>query len=1292
MKKIIPVLLTALCCSLFFTVVVHAQRASVSVDNFSGAAGANIPIMNLQYGNISVPIGLSYNGGGVKVKEAEGSAGMGWNLYAGGQVSRQVRGLPDDVHLDLMGEQRLGWMRNSNGSKINSFSIANDNNHGTTTDDYADYNYIQDNFLDLSDTEPDIFYVSAPGLNCKLVFDGSHNIKTIPYQDLKVSYTVHTAGSTGWDTYGRITSFTITTPAGLTYTFDKQEMTRKTTASSSAGTLQFFKRDYELYQNGITYASAWKLGSIADLSGHVLSFYYEALGDSRGTDVVAMRRDTGTDLTSFTTSTWTDQTRLRLITDDDVISYTPRNNSVVFSYTTAETSGVSILTGISGMGTGASLNYITAKTDDIAQKKTFLNYVSTGLGYTKFEYYGLSGDVIALPDSLSKEIDQWGFYNKSSATSLYPNVYINPSTSGYERLRSMPVGSASSIYAYSLGGTDRYVSSTYIANGSLKSVEYPEGGKTTITYEPNDYHDATSASTQVGGGIRVKELTDYDGISTGNNVVTNYTYINPATSASSGKAIAVPLLAFNAPYVSTGTTEVQWKNSVIRLKENISQENTGVAYSHVKVARSGMGSSLFEYALPATNWDASAAPDWAPTVVNVALTSSYLSNEANAYPFVPNTNFDFERGLLNKLTQFNESGDKVTESTYTYERSNSPLVINALKFDANDGAMAYAKYTIYANVGKLRTVETNTVFDAPSTTQYNQSSTNYYYGSATHKMPTLVQQTKSDGSIARNYTKYLTDYNVGSHSDDQTTAMYNLQQLGVNVPIESYGQLERSSVNKTISAALVKLKPWAMDYSLTYNLPVQQLSLLRADGITDFAPSSISSGTFVNDSRYVVKQNILSYQQNGVPLTVDDNKRQVQTVLTNNTNDRAVAAFGNANATEVGYNDFDYYNPASAFTKNVYLTATKDNRSGVYADSLVVGNTFTRSITMAVPRKSYVFSLWIKSGGSGTVTLALTNASSATSNYYLGFTSTSGQWKYYQLKVPVTNMSTAFTAQFQSNANIFIDDVLFYPADATVSTSAYADISHHLMASTAMNGQAQYFEHDQLGRVTKVLDQDRNVLLKKSYVSIFDQQVYSANIAHYNEYEDIPTHFYESSLNRNDDFATYTWNFGDGTSAVSNSNANGAADHVYASPGTYTVTLTKTSALLGAVTVTQSVVIAAYSAPSIITGAGDLVVNLYQGSTLMYTISGTALTSGTTTITPGTYAVEVLTGQDPYSTSYPGGFKKWAIDIYNNSTLVGQNCFSSSPNVKILNTSMSFSSALKYHFSISTSECILEEM
>jgi hypothetical protein len=63
---------------------------------YSGTPNISIPIANLKAREIDVPISLTYDASGIKVEQIATWIGLGWNLNAGGMVTRQVNGLPDD--------------------------------------------------------------------------------------------------------------------------------------------------------------------------------------------------------------------------------------------------------------------------------------------------------------------------------------------------------------------------------------------------------------------------------------------------------------------------------------------------------------------------------------------------------------------------------------------------------------------------------------------------------------------------------------------------------------------------------------------------------------------------------------------------------------------------------------------------------------------------------------------------------------------------------------------------------------------------------------------------------------------------------------------------------------------------------------------------------------------------------------------------------------------------------------------------------------------------------------------
>ena len=66
----------------------------------TGAANIEIPIYTIQYGDITLPISLSYDSSGIKVGEMASSVGLKWNLSYGGVLSRNARGRRDEGNGD----------------------------------------------------------------------------------------------------------------------------------------------------------------------------------------------------------------------------------------------------------------------------------------------------------------------------------------------------------------------------------------------------------------------------------------------------------------------------------------------------------------------------------------------------------------------------------------------------------------------------------------------------------------------------------------------------------------------------------------------------------------------------------------------------------------------------------------------------------------------------------------------------------------------------------------------------------------------------------------------------------------------------------------------------------------------------------------------------------------------------------------------------------------------------------------------------------------------------------------
>ena len=73
------------------------RYGGVSANEHSGRVTTSIPLYTYQAGNLSIPIGLSYVGNGVKIDQQSSWVGTNWNLIAGGAVTRIVNHIPDET-------------------------------------------------------------------------------------------------------------------------------------------------------------------------------------------------------------------------------------------------------------------------------------------------------------------------------------------------------------------------------------------------------------------------------------------------------------------------------------------------------------------------------------------------------------------------------------------------------------------------------------------------------------------------------------------------------------------------------------------------------------------------------------------------------------------------------------------------------------------------------------------------------------------------------------------------------------------------------------------------------------------------------------------------------------------------------------------------------------------------------------------------------------------------------------------------------------------------------------------
>ncbi|WP_158800610.1 PKD domain-containing protein [Pedobacter sp. L105] len=1217
-----------------FISVSFAQQDLIHVDPATGTANVTIPLYTLSAAHVSLPISLTYSAKGVGVLDDEGTAGMGWNFNAGGSITRQVHGLPDDVEKDMAGNNIYGWIYGLSGSSINNLSFKNDNNITTYTDVAADISVINNQY-GFTDTEPDIFYVNAPGLNFQLVYDSSNStFRTIPYQDIKIAYTTNTINGPA---FGEITSFTVTNDMGIVYTFSATETTTKKVVIPVSN-LKYFKTAYNQYLNGISYTSTWKLSKIQDTYNNTISLTYNQ-GTKKGavTPIILAFPIPPSPQALVPTIdslqySFTGGTTPQLLSN---IAYSDGVNTSAFSlsWNTSTTSGKPYINSIQGFGHNFSFTYV----DEFALNpsdfsRSFLRVVTDGDCTSPFNYsFAYNGEnpefpnKSALPDSADHitSVDNYGYLASNSAA------------------------------------------------GSLSQINYSDGGHTNLVYEPNNYYSPDSSRTIAGSGIRIKQILHNDGINTANNISINYSYLDPVSGITSGKPISLPVLSFIRPYGVKVSTAELLRLSTISSSSDLSDDDHTVLYQYVTESHPGAGSTLYQFAIPGTKWDTAITDPfpWSPTIINTGSTTTtttgLLTNTSNTYPFPPNPNYDFERGLPIKTVNYDGNKNEVSESTYNYQNSGTPINITALKYDVNAYGVSYSKYNINTNAGPLTSQVISKVFDLSSTSLFRQTITNYTYNTTQHK---LIQEstTNSDGSIKTSNFVYAKDFNTTVANDGPSIAIKALQQLNMNIPVEHYTQVIPfgSSQARTVSAELVKFSNSWPVYATNMVLPATKMQFTAADGVTDFAISDISNGNFVYDPRYFTTENDLGYDFSGNLLSKDNGFKNIQTILTDHNFYKTAAIFSNARFDEIATSDFDSRLVDFNFNTSGGST-TSTSRSGQYGWALSAGQTLSKTINKNAIATNYVFSIWVNAATAGQFTVSInggTTTNTRTISYGITSSNKTG-WQYCEIKIPLTGISSsAITITASSNQNVVIDDVLAYPDVAGASTYAYDQVTRTMTAETNTNGVSKYYTYDQLGRLHYMYDQDKNILLRKQYTSG-------------NNVQDVSTIFNISGptttvINTPVTFnvvnptiqcavsdVTYTWNFGDGSPTVSTF----FATHTYAANGTYTVSLTASSTVYGTVTKTSTITVSNPVKPTTTTinyinttQIGGVAANktlsiiesvsFLQGTTVVYQFTTAQLTSGVS-IVPGNYTINVKAIGPLYNSFENNGFGYAGIEF-----------------------------------------------
>lgn len=1006
-------------------------QGNVSVDHHTGKAVVTIPLAKVSDRGLSHSVGLVYGSSAVRVDSRASWVGTGWQLDAGGEVRREVRGLPDDYTTTDPTDLRRGWLFNSSATTIGSFAYPAD---GSTVPGcgtgLANYNFLEGLAYN-TDPEPDRFYFHAGGLSGSFVFDNTGTItgvKTTPYQEVQINPIRPTSSDP-------ISSFEIITAGGIKYTFADKELVNKRADRPSTSDPILLRADYQWNKKNLAYTAAWKLTKISSTLGEQINFGYTTHETGSANRAILAVNDTVITnapvkqvlytITETTTekiiaSVSTLHQSVVIVRDSGI--YETQNNLQVSKVVVNE-----ILRGVTTPLRTYNFNYVAATTTTEIRNtdnRSFLLSLNlvTPCEYPApyvFNYKGLTiaaaGDVkipLSTPGSIKK--DAWGYYKETGAQHAFPTYYIHPGLSGISRVSLYPIASAPGG-EIQVPGADRLGATS--VNGLLAKVTYPTGVTDSLEFESHDFMNPITSAVTSGGGVRIKRILTQD-LNVANAPVLTRTFQYTGTGGtSSGLVLAMPSFwmlngYYHYPftgtvpdrsyaYLSTRTATDQWNRLLLRSETNLDDDfdhvDNAVVYAMVtETSGSGNGKTTYTFDVPYT-YGAATDATWNSTYTHLTIPSACPSPGLNTTGYYNalkplQTNIDYARGLLTKVQVFAEGDtNPVKETVYSYtDKAINGAVIKGLSYQAIPYSSTgyyylFGAYQLGGNKMKVLASTTERVRDQLNATTYATSVTTYTYGT-THSLVASSTTTNSDNAQYISRYKYARDFGApqAASSDNQVKMIDALNQQGryaelietVSAVIPSGGS------EKTVQGTLTYFADAGTDPLNPKVLPQQVFTLDAGAGITSFALSSFSgtgaARTFLKNANYRATTT-LRYKANGDLLRTEDRTRQFQSFQPDNLTGQQVLATANAEPEALAYSNFDQATDFS-FAITGFSTA-ETNATGK-------GNTIglagwksdpARYLSKQVKKKAgakYTFSAWYQPGvtnGTHSLTVAIRN-------------------------------------------------------------------------------------------------------------------------------------------------------------------------------------------------------------------------------------------------------------------------------------------------------------------------------
>lgn len=479
------------------------QNIIYPVNYSTGLPEIKIPLYEVQSGDMVLPIYLTYHASGIKLSDAAGWTGLGWNLVAEPVISRTIQGQCDDPKtMTCKFDKDAYWKQGL---------------------------YYIENLTKVSKEEPDEYYYRLPNKQGMFMYamepvDASRIFLPLPYENIRIHWT------------GAF--FRITDDDGTIYNFDGGKdiggreldvigwKASSIVAPNQKDSISFIYNSWvnryfsESYNDYIVVKDdfSWKQDLYADRRNVPLNCDVPSLPDEWMQDPIIVSRlnnttsnyqvtDAGEIVSDGSVPDKGTQDR-RIYTDGHPLSEIRfPQGTVVFTQDNhyQRLQKITVRDNNGALVREILFDYLTSSYN--INNRYFLKsiVITNGAGTARETYSFGYCNPGSLPVSGTRAIDYWGYFNNvfhRADETLVPWQTIDASRGyftpeGYYRTTGIPLNIGSKL--------SRESNEKYMEYGTLDSIAYPTGSVDVFSYEAHRYK-TKEGEVRLAGGLRVKEI------------------------------------------------------------------------------------------------------------------------------------------------------------------------------------------------------------------------------------------------------------------------------------------------------------------------------------------------------------------------------------------------------------------------------------------------------------------------------------------------------------------------------------------------------------------------------------------------------------------------------------------------------------------------------------------------------------------------------------------------------------------------------------------------------------------